>query len=144
MAMTDSSNLERFLDVQADDYETALSEIKNGRKRSHWMWYIFPQIQGLGYSETSRFYAIKNKKEADDFLQHPILGNRLISICNELLKLKSNNANDIFGNPDDLKLKSSMTLFASLENTNPVFQSVLKKFFNGAKDDKTLKILARS
>ena len=142
--MTDSSNLERFLDVQADDYETALSEIKNGRKRSHWMWYIFPQIHGLGYSETSRFYAIKNKKEAEDFLQHPILGNRLISICNELLKLKSSNANDIFGNPDDLKLKSSMTLFASLENTNPVFQSVLKKFFNGAKDDKTLKILARS
>jgi len=142
--MTDSSNLERFLDVQADDYETALSEIKNGRKRSHWMWYIFPQIHGLGFSETSRFYAIKNKKEAEDFLQHPILGNRLISICNELLKLKSSNANDIFGNPDDLKLKSSMTLFASLENTNPVFQSVLKKFFNGAKDDKTLKILARS
>ena len=87
--MTDSSNLERFLDAQADDYETALSEIKNGRKRSHWMWYIFPQIHGLGYSETSRFYAIKNKKEADDFLQHPILGNRLISICNELVKLKS-------------------------------------------------------
>jgi len=142
--MTNSSNLERFLDVQADDYETALSEIKNGRKRSHWMWYIFPQIHGLGYSEASMFYAIKNKKEADDFLQHPILGNRLISICNELLRLKSNNANDIFGNPDDLKLKSSMTLFASVENTNPVFQSVLKKFFNGAKDDKTLKILARS
>jgi len=142
--MTDSSNLERFLDVQADDYETALSEIKNGRKRSHWMWYIFPQIHGLGYSETSRFYSIKNKKEADDFLQHPILGNRLISICNELLNLKSDNANDIFGDPDDLKLKSSMTLFASLENTNPVFQSALNKFFKGAKDDKTLKILARS
>ena len=96
-------NLERFVNAQKQDFQIALSEIKNGRKRSHWMWYIFPQIQGLGFSDTSKFYAIKNLDEADEFLRHPVLGTRLIVICNELLVLPGNNATAIFGSPDDLK-----------------------------------------
>jgi uncharacterized protein (DUF1810 family) len=134
-------SLNRFLDAQQKDYSIALSEIKNGKKRSHWMWYIFPQIHGLGFSETSKFYAIKNIAEADNFLKHPVLGKRLIEICNELLHLKTNDPHEIFGSPDDLKLGSSMTLFSSLPNTNPVFQKVLDKFFNGKKDEKTLQLI---
>ncbi len=129
------------MDAQQSTYQNALSEVRNGRKQSHWMWYIFPQIQGLGFSETSKFYAIKDINEAEEFLNHPVLGSRLVHICNELLKLKSNDASKIFGSPDDLKLKSSMTLFSTLHNTNPVFQLVLEKFFNGTKDNKTLRII---
>jgi len=140
--MSQQNNLNRFIDAQKRDYALALSEIKNGRKQSHWMWYIFPQIHGLGFSETSRFYSIKNMKEAEDFLNHEVLGQRLIEICNELLTLKTSNAHQIFGSPDDLKLKSSMTLFSLLPNTNPVFQSVLNKFFNGMKDAKTMEIIS--
>jgi uncharacterized protein (DUF1810 family) len=139
--LTKENNLKRFIDAQEADYKIALSEVKNGRKQSHWMWYIFPQIQGLGFSETSKLYAIKDINEAEEFLNHPVLGSRLVHICNELLKLKSNDANKIFGSPDDLKLKSSMTLFSSLHNSNPVFQLVLEKFFNGTKDNKTLRII---
>lgn len=139
--MNDTYNLKRFVDAQLRDYETALSEIKSGRKRSHWMWYIFPQIQGLGFSATSRYYSIKNKEEAEAFLQHPVLGKRLIMICDALLSLPTNNAHSIFGSPDDVKLKSCATLFASLPNTNPVFEAVLQKFFDGKKDESTLRIL---
>ncbi len=87
--MTKENNLKRFIDAQEAGYQIALSEVRNGRKQSHWMWYIFPQIQGLGFSETSKFYAIKNINEAEEFLSHPVLGSRLVHICNELLKLKS-------------------------------------------------------
>lgn len=135
-------SLQRFVEAQEDDYENALSEIRSGRKRSHWMWYIFPQIQGLGFSETSRFYAIKNIEEAEEYLQHPVLGKRLIEISNALLDLDTDDAHSVFGSPDDLKLKSSMTLFASLPETDAVFQSVLQKFFDGKKDEKTLSIMA--
>ena len=140
--MTNDTNLKRFLDAQQADYEIALSEIKSGRKQSHWMWYIFPQVQGLGFSHTSKFYAIKDLYEAEEFLKHSVLGDRLVTICNELLKLESNDANKIFGSPDDMKFKSSMTLFSSL-NMNPVFQSVLDKFFNGEKDNRTLRIIGK-
>jgi uncharacterized protein (DUF1810 family) len=136
-----ANNLERFIAAQSRDYEVALSEIKNGRKQSHWMWYIFPQIQGLGLTETSRFYAIKDIGEAQEFLEHPVLGNRLVSISRELLKLNSNDAHEIFGSPDDLKLKSSMTLFSSVDNADPVFKLVINKFFNGSMDRKTLEII---
>jgi len=143
--MDNSGNdtLKRFIDAQKTDYDIALSEIKNGRKQSHWMWYIFPQIQGLGFSGTTKFYAIKDINEAEEFLADPILGTRLIQICSALLELKGNNANMIFDDPDDLKLKSSMTLFASTYNTNSVFQLVLEKFFNGTKDNKTLEIIGK-
>ena len=135
------NSLQRFIDAQEKDYETALAEISQGRKRSHWIWYIFPQIQGLGFSETSKFYAIKNIDEAAEYLKHPVLGERLIRICHALIKNPGDDANKIFGSPDDMKLKSSMTLFAALPGTDPVFQTVLDKFFNGTRDNKTIEIL---
>ena len=141
--MPDETHLQRFLDAQEASYETALSEIKKGRKQSHWMWYIFPQIQGLGFSETSKRYAIKDADEAEQFYGHPVLGPRLIRICKALVALPSDNANRILGSPDDVKLKSSMTLFSSLPDADPVFQEVLEKFFGGTKDVKTLQILHR-
>jgi uncharacterized protein (DUF1810 family) len=134
-------DLQRFVDAQETDFPIAQSEIKNGRKRSHWMWYIFPQIQGLGHSATSRYYALKNRDEAMAYLQHPILGKRLVQICGELVRLSSSNANAIFGSPDDLKLKSCMTLFALLPEADPVFELVLHKFFSGAKDQKTVDLM---
>jgi len=139
--MSKNYNLKRFIDAQEADYQIALSEVKKGRKQSHWMWYIFPQVQGLGFSETLKFYAIRDINEAEEFLKHPVLGSRLVSICKALLELESNDANRIFGSPDDVKLKSSMTLFALIPNTDPVFQLVLDKFFNGTKDNKTLRLI---
>lgn len=138
------NNLERFINAQEKNYDTAFAEIVQGRKRSHWMWYIFPQLHGLGFSTTSIYYAIKDIREAEAFLKHPVLGERLIQICNALLELPANDANKIFGNPDDMKLKSSMTLFAAVPGTDPVFNSVLNKFFNGSKDNKTIEILKGS
>lgn len=135
------SDLKRFLDAQENDFAQALAEIKSGRKQSHWMWYIFPQIKGLGYSSTSKFYAINDRTEAENYLAHPVLGGRLIEISNAALAVEDKTANQIFGSPDDAKLKSSMTLFGALENTDPVFQKVLDKYFGGAKDTKTLELL---
>ncbi|QNF32876.1 DUF1810 domain-containing protein [Adhaeribacter swui] len=140
--MLPEENLQRFISAQESSYPVALAEIKQGRKQSHWMWYIFPQIQGLGFSETSRYYAIQNIREAEAYLNHPVLGKRLVQICEALLQLPNNNATRIFGNPDDLKLKSSMTLFAAVKNSPPVFQEVLDKFFRGVPDQKTLQLLA--
>ena len=105
------------------------------------MWYIFPQIYGLGFSETSKFYALKSDAEATQYLNDPVLGSRLVQISKELLKLPTNDAHEIFGNPDHLKLKSSMTLFAALPGADPVFQAVLDKFFNGESDQRTLELL---
>ncbi len=136
------NSLKRFTDAQENSYAMALSEIQLGRKQSHWMWFIFPQIAGLGFSETSRHYAIKDLQEADEFLKHPVLGSRLINICRELLKLKTNDAHRVFGSPDNLKLKSSMTLFSMLPAADPVFQLVLEKFFHGEKDTKTLDLIS--
>ena len=135
------SDLKRFLEAQEDDFASALAEIKRGRKQSHWMWYIFPQIAGLGFSSTSKFYAIKNIAEAENYLAHPVLGERLIEISEALLEIEGRTAHQIFGSPDDMKLKSSMTLFGALENTNPVFQRVLGKYFDGVKDRKTLELI---
>lgn len=134
------NDLQRFLEAQEDDFKIALSEIRNGRKQSHWMWYIFPQIAGLGFSSTSRFYAIKDLTEAGEYLRHPILGKRLIEISEALLEIEGKTASQIFGSPDDMKLKSSMTLFASLDKTNPVFQQVLDQYYGGAKDERTLEL----
>ena len=135
------SDLQRFTDAQKDDYAVALSEIKSGRKRSHWMWYIFPQIAGLGFSSTSKFYAIKDRSEAESYLAHPVLGRRLTEISNALLEIEGKTANQIFGSPDDVKLKSSMTLFGALDAADPVFGKVLDKYFGGAKDYKTLELI---
>lgn len=138
----DPHNLNRFVEAQQRSYNNALAEVTKGRKTSHWMWYIFPQIQGLGFSETSRHYGIKNKQEATAYLQHPVLGSRLVEIANALLFLPTNDAHKIFGSPDDLKLQSSMTLFASIPSANPVFTAVLEKFFGGKKDPATISLLS--
>ena len=137
------NNLKRFLDVQESDYAIALAEIEGGRKLTHWMWYIFPQVAGLGFSSTSKFYAIKDRNEAQEFLQHPVLVKRLVEISNVLLGIEGKTAHQIFGSPDDVKLKSSMTLFGTLDDANPVFQKVLDKYFGGAKDERTLEKLDR-
>ena len=136
-------NLERFIEAQEESYEIALNEIKQGRKRSHWMWYIFPQIKGLGYSSTAQYYAIQNRAEAEAYLNHPVLSIRLLEISEELLNIESNDAGAVFGYPDDLKLKSSMTLF-SLISRKTVFKRVLDKFFDGEIDERTIELLGKN
>lgn len=131
-------NLERFVSAQKDTYANALAEIKSGKKIGHWMWYIFPQLRGWGGgSYNSTFYGIDGLNEAKAYLSHGILGNRLIEITGELLKLKTNDVKKIFDAPDDLKLKSSMTLFALADPDKKIFQDVLDKFFNREQDEQT-------
>ena len=139
------SDLNRFLKAQEKDFANALAEIKSGKKESHWMLYIFPQIRGLGYSQMSIYYSIQNIKEAKDYLDHPILGSRLKEITFEVLALKENNATRVFGIPDNHKLKSSMTLFASVNNSDDnIFEKVLQKFFKGQFDEKTIDLIKNS
>lgn len=141
------SDLNRFVEAHHQDFNTALEEIRTYRKRSHWMWYIFPQIQGLGFSSTSRYYAIQNLQEAEDFLADPYLGKNLRDICRALLALDTNDPHQIFGSPDDLKLRSSMTLFeaaadkAGRKEDREIFSKVLKKYYGGRRDEKTVKLL---
>lgn len=135
--------LERFIKAQEHVFAQALQEIKNGRKESHWMWYIFPQLQGLGHSPTAQYYAVKDRKEAEAYMEHPVLGSRLLEISGELLKLKSGNAREVLGCPDDMKLKSSMTLFEAVGG-GPVFGRVLDKFFGGERDVYTLDYLDKN
>jgi uncharacterized protein (DUF1810 family) len=137
----DIYNLNRFIDAQKSSYVTALAEIKNGHKKSHWMWYIFPQLAGLGNSPTAQFYAIKDLNEATLYLQHELLGMRLVEISQVLFDLDTDNACGIFGSPDDIKLRSSMTLFTKVENAPSVFKNVLDKYFGGRADNKTLELL---
>lgn len=134
-------DLERFVSAQERDYLTALGEIRQGRKRSHWMWYIFPQLRGLGMSSTSYFYGIENLEEAKAFLDDPFLGKNLIEISEALLSLDNSDARSIMGSPDDLKLRSSMTLFSLAAPEEPVFKKVLEKFYLGIQDPATLRIL---
>ncbi len=137
-------DLSRFLEAQNNSYNTALREIRAGRKRSHWMWYIFPQIQGLGYSAMAQHYAIRDLGEAREYLQHPLLGPRLIEISEALLALDESDPRRVMGSPDDLKLRSCMTLFQSAAPDQPVFGKVLNKFYGGSPDGRTLEILSRS
>ncbi|HEX5154093.1 MAG TPA: DUF1810 domain-containing protein [Parafilimonas sp.] len=139
--MNNDYNLERFIEAQQSDYAIALSEIKAGKKQSHWMWYVFPQMLGLGYTSTSIHYGIKNLGEAAAYLEHEVLGKRLIEISTALLSLETNDAHKIFGSPDNMKLRSCMTLFSLVPDADKVFQAVLDKFFNGRKDEKTLQLL---
>lgn len=134
----ESTDLKKFLDAQDQDYYGALSEIISGRKSGHWMWYIFPQILGLGTTSTSVKYAIKNMQHASRYFQHPVLGKRLIEISEAILSLQGRSSNQILGSPDDLKLKSSMTLFNLIPDTDPVFQKVLDKYFDGNEDKRTI------
>ena len=136
--MEDRFNLKRFLDAQSNTYERALTEIKNGRKRSHWMWYIFPQHKGLGRSSTSMKYAIKSQEEANIYINHPILGQRLIEITKAFLLIENKTAYEVLGGPDDLKIKSSMTLFDTIQNESDLFDTVLEKYFEGNRCRRTI------
>jgi len=136
-----NNDLTRFLDAQNKLYLTAFSEITKGKKETHWMWFIFPQIKGLGKSDTANYYAINDLKEAAEFLEHPILGKHLIEISELLLTFKRKSADGILGDLDARKLRSSMTLFFLVENTNPIFQNILDAFFSGELDPVTLSII---
>ena len=134
----DINSLDRFLEAHELMYETALKEIKNGKKKSHWMWYIFPQLRGLGKSRMSYVYGINGIEEAKAYLEHPVLSARLIEITEALLTHKDKDIYDIMGDIDDMKLKSSMTLFALVSEEHPLFHQVLEGFYDGEKDENTI------
>lgn len=135
------SNLKRFLDAQEHNYADALKEIQNGRKISCWMWYVFPQIQGLGYSSTAQYYVIKDLQEAKDYLDDAVLGARLLEICEAARNVDCNNPYQVFGAIDAMKLKSSMTLFELVAPEKTIFGEVLEKYFNGERDERTVEII---
>ena len=136
----DNMSIERFIDAQKEDYDMAFREISNGKKRNHYMWYIFPQVKGLGRSSTAKYYGIDGLDEAREYMENEYLGNNLIAISNELLKLETNDPVEIFGHTDSKKLRSSMTLF-ELVSDNEVFHSVLEKYFDGKRDQITLNLV---
>jgi uncharacterized protein (DUF1810 family) len=140
----DPYDLGRFVKAQEGDYDQALSEITSGRKRSHWMWYIFPQIDGLAFSSTSKHYAIKSLDEARAYLEHPVLGPRLREIAEAVVGVEGRTAREIFGSPDDLKLRSCATLFACVSPAGSVFERLLAKYYRGQRDDRTLQLLGIS
>ena len=143
------TDLQKFIDAQdngydfGETYQTALDEMKNGYKASHWIWYVFPQIQGLGRSGTTAYFSIKDLAEAEDYYAHPILKARLLEICKVLLNIKSDDSKNVFGYPDAFKVRSCMTLFKHAAPEQKIFQKVLDKFFCGEEDEKTLEILRR-
>jgi uncharacterized protein (DUF1810 family) len=137
----DRYDLKRFVEAQASDHERALAEIRSGRKRSHWMWYIFPQIDGLGFSSMSRRYAIKSLAEAEAYLNHPVLGPRLKECAEAALQIEGRSAREIFGSPDDMKLRSCATLCARVSPPGSVFEELLEKYFAGEPDEKTVRLL---
>lgn len=134
--------IERFVSAQQNVFQTALEEIKNGKKESHWMWYIFPQIRGLGFTDYNVYYGIKNLNEAEQYLNDPILGNRLIEISEAVFRQQGKTALEIFGKPDERKFRSCMTLFSQIPNANPIFQKVLEKYYKGLNDEKTISMLS--
>ena len=135
----DINSLDRFLEAQERMYETALKEIKNGEKESHWMWYIFPQLRGLGRSQMAYVYGINGLEEAKAYLEHPDLSARLIEITEALLEHKDQDIEDILGDIDAMKLRSSMTLFALISETRSIFHQALDYFYNGNIDEQTIK-----
>lgn len=141
MDQNDPYDLSRFVRAQAEDYDLALSEIRAGRKMSHWMWYIFPQFNGLGFSSTSWRYAIKSIAEAEAYLRHPVLGPRLVECCEAALGVHGASAYEIFGSPDDMKLRSCATLFARVSGPGSVFEGLLGKYFEGVPDERTLQLI---
>ena len=134
----DPYDLGRFVEAQAADFENSLNEIKGGRKRSHWMWYVFPQFDGLGLSPMSRRYSIKSVAEAEAYLRHPVLGPRLLESAEAALAVKGRSASEIFGSPDDMKLRSSATLFAHVSPAGSAFHRLIDKYFHGKPDPATL------
>ena len=141
MMLQNESTLNRFLSAQENIYQQVLKELRNGKKTTHWMWFIFPQIEGLGHSSTAKYYSIKTIEEAKEYITHPILGKRLLECASALLNIYNRSADEIFGYPDNLKLKSSMTLFNFISPKHKEFSDVLKKYFAGEQDEKTISIL---
>jgi len=139
----DPFDLARFTNAQEAVYDRALAEIRGGDKRSHWMWFIFPQIDGLGFSSTAKHYAIKSPEEARQYLAHPVLGPRLLECAEAVFAVEGRSASEFFGSPDDLKLKSCMTLFESVSGQDSVFGRVLDKYYQGKRDTRTQEILGR-
>jgi uncharacterized protein (DUF1810 family) len=137
----DPHHLQRFVDAQRADYARALAEVRRGRKQSHWMWYVFPQLAGLGHSATAQHYAIRSLDEAKAYLAHPVLGPRLIECCASLLAVEGRSAHEVFGSPDDLKLCSCATLFGEVTPAGSVFEQVLDRYFAGVRDERTLQLL---
>lgn len=134
-------DLKRFLHAQAENYPVALKELKNGKKRSHWIWYVFPQVAGLGTSAMAEAYAIRSREESEDYVKHPVLGARLIECSEVMLTHKGRRVTEIMGSPDDMKLRSSMTLFSIVAPQCSVFDEVLETFFGGTSDQRTLDFL---
>ena len=143
MNTDDTYNLKRFLSAQEGVYERALAELKGGQKRTHWIWFIFPQIDGLGYSPTAKRYSIKSMEEARQYLDDTVLGKRLLECTEAVIALKGGSVSEIFGYPDDLKFKSSMTLFEKIAGTGSVFSSALDKYCHGERDAATLRLLEK-
>lgn len=139
----ESFDLTRFEEAHRRDFATALAEIESGKKRTHWIWYIFPQLQGLGRSYTAEYFGIPGLDAAKTFLAHPILGQNLLTITRTLLALEEDNPTRILGTPDDLKLRSSMTLFEAAAPEHPEFAAVLKKYYGGKRDPLTLELLTK-
>ena len=137
----DINSLDRFVQAQTLMYPVTLKEIKNGKKHSHWMWYMFPQLRGLGTSAMAHLYGISGLKEAEAYLAHPVLSGRLYELCGELLKHKDKTALEIFGDIDEMKLKSSMTLFALTSEDYTIFDEILENFFDGEMDEVTVKLI---
>lgn len=141
MSAADPHDLQRFVDAQVGSYETALAELRAGRKRTHWMWYVFPQLAGLGTSDMARRYAIRSLDEATAYLAHPVLGPRLVACAEALLAVTGRSAHEIMGSPDDRKLHSSATLFSLVTAGPSVFDRLLDRYFAGAPDPATLQRL---
>ena len=138
----DPYHLSRFVRAQQDSFKQALAEISSGKKRTHWMWYIFPQIDGLAFSSTAKYYAIKSIAEAQAYLDHPVLGPRLCQCAEAVVRVEGRSAREIFGSPDDLKLRSCATLFACVLPPGSVFDRLLDKYYRGERDRKTLRLLS--
>jgi len=136
--MNDPHNLRRFVDAPAPVYAQVLAELRAGSKRGHWMWFVFPQIAGLGRSETARSFAIASRAEAATYLEHPVLGPRLRECCHLVTLVEARSARQIFGTPDDMKFRSSLTLFAAVASDNAIFTNALRKYFGGEHDGLTL------
>lgn len=143
-ARQDPFDLVRFVDAQADTYAHAVHELRSGQKRSHWMWFIFPQFDGLGMSATSQRYAIKSLPEAREYIRHPVLGARIAECTSIVNSLQGRSARQIFGTPDDMKFRSSMTLFELASGPDSEFASALEKYFAGERDAKTLELVRLS
>jgi uncharacterized protein (DUF1810 family) len=139
--MDNSHNLQRFVDAQNPMFEQVCAELREGYKKGHWMWFIFPQLRGLGHSEVAIKFAISSRQEAEAYLKHPVLGPRLKECTRLVILAEGRSINQIFGYPDDLKFRSSMTLFANTTSENQIFKDALQKYFAGEPDQLTIERL---